>query len=187
MNREVLASLAIRAAGPDDVPSLCELAKATYFETFGHSITPTQLEWQLAHSRSEPYFRGRLVDDAILVAVLDDRIVGYVQITDVSLPIGSAGARDQQLNALYVRSALQGWGIGRLLMAAALQLPRLRSAGNLHLDVWNENTRALQFYARHGFQVIGECDVVMDSQVIGKDLIMQRRLTDHQPQGLRHR
>ena len=90
----------------------------------------------------------------------------------------SAGVRYQQLNALYVQRGFQGRGIGKRLMAAALQLPRLRSADYLYLDVWNENRRALQFYARHGFQVVGECDVVVDSQVIGKDLIMRRRLAD---------
>ena len=106
----------------------------------------------------------------------DDRIVGYVQVTDVTLPIRPSAGRGQQLNALYVGREFQGRGIGRRLMDAALALPRVRSAANFFLDVWNENARALKFYTRQGFEVIGECEVVVDSQVIGKDLIMQRRL-----------
>ena len=58
-------------------------------------------------------------------------------------------------------------------MDAALELPRMRSARNLYLDVWNENSRALRFYTRYGFHEAGACDVVVDSRVIGKDLIMR--------------
>jgi ribosomal protein S18 acetylase RimI-like enzyme len=181
MRREPLLSPAIRLAGPSDIAPLSALAKATYAATFGHSMRPAEFEWQLAHTRSEAYFRDRLAADTILVAVLADGIAGYVQIADVSLPIQAAGVHDQQLNALYVESRFQGRGIGRRLMAAVLQLPRLGPADYLYLDVWNENKRALQFYARQGFQVVGECDVVVDSHVVGKDLIMRRRLADQEP------
>src|SRR5205823_5153095 len=119
--------------------------------------------------------RKRLADDTILVAVVEDRIIGYAQITDVTLAIPSAREGDQQLNALYVQREFQGRGIGGRLMDASLYLTRVRTAANLYLDVWNENTRALGFYTRYGFEVIGACDVVVDSQVIGKDLIMHLR------------
>jgi ribosomal protein S18 acetylase RimI-like enzyme len=187
MNVEPFLSPAVRLAEPTDAAPLSLLAKATYAETFGHSMTLAELEWQLVHTRSECYFRDRMADDTILVAMLAEGIAGYAQITNVTLPIESAGVRDQQLNALYVQRGFQGRGIGKRLMAAALELPRLRSADYLYLDVWNENKRALQFYARHGFHVTGECDVVVDSKVVGKDLIMQRRLADPEPRTERSR
>jgi ribosomal protein S18 acetylase RimI-like enzyme len=61
-------------------------------------------------------------------------------------------------------------------MERTLKLPRVKSAPHLYLDVWNENTRALQFYAGFGFQVVGETDVVVNSRVVGKDLIMRAAL-----------
>ena len=74
------------------------------------------------------------------------------------LPVASAHPADQQLNAIYVASEYQGRGIGTRLMERTLKLPRVKSAPHLYLDVWNENTRALQFYAGFGFQVIGQTD-----------------------------
>jgi hypothetical protein len=59
-------------------------------------------------------------------------------------------------------------------MDAALALAHARSAPNVYLDVWPENATALRFYARQGFQAVGECDVVIDGKVVGKDLILRR-------------
>jgi ribosomal protein S18 acetylase RimI-like enzyme len=167
-------SATIRPAEPDDVQALSVFAKTTYAEAFGHSMTAAELAWQLCHTRSESYFREQLGNDAILLAVAGSRIVGYVQIGDVTPPIRPASDSDQQLNALYVGRAQQGQGIGRRLMDAALALPRIRSAANLYLDVWRENRRALRFYAAYGFEVVGDCNVVVDSKIIGSDLIMRR-------------
>jgi ribosomal protein S18 acetylase RimI-like enzyme len=171
-----LGSLTIRSAKRRDLPILAYLAMESYADAFGHSLTREELLWQLENNKSSVYFSERIETDAILLAILQSRMVGYIQITDVTLPVASAHPADQQLNSIYVAGEYQGRGIGRRLMERALKLPRVKSAPHLYLDVWNENTRALEFYAGFGFQVIGETDVVVNSRIIGKDLIMRTAL-----------
>jgi ribosomal protein S18 acetylase RimI-like enzyme len=177
MNLPRPKSVTVRPAAAPDIPLLSALARATYAETFGPSMTAAELDWQLRHTRSEAYFRRRIGKDTILVAVSGRQVVGYVQISDATLPLQSPCPGDQQVHALYVARRHQGKGLGRQLMDAALALPRIQSATNLYLDVWRENARALGFYVRYGFEVIGECDVVVDAKVVGRDLIMRRRST----------
>ena len=169
-------SLTIRSAKHWDALILAQMAMESYAVAFGQSMTREELLWQLHNTKSIAYFSERIVTDAILLAILESRMVGYIQITDVTLPVPSVDAADQQLNALYVVGQYQGRGIGTRLMERALKLPRVRSAPKLYLDVWNENRKALEFYDRYGFHVIGETDVVVNSRVIGKDLIMQAAL-----------
>ncbi len=92
----------VRPIEPDEIPELSVLARTTYTETFGHSMTAAELDWQLLHGCSEAYFRPRVGRDAILVAIAGARIVGYVQICEVTLPIQAVGDHDLQVNALYV-------------------------------------------------------------------------------------
>jgi ribosomal protein S18 acetylase RimI-like enzyme len=169
-------SLTIRSAKRFDDLFLSKMAMESYAEAFGHSMTREQLLWQLQNNKSLTYFSERIGTDAILLAIIDSRMVGYIQITDVTLPVDSADATDQQLNALYVAHGYKARGVGMRLMDRALKLPRVRSAPHLYVDVWGKNKSAVQFYRRHGFEVIGDTDVVVDSTVIGKDLIMRLTL-----------
>jgi ribosomal protein S18 acetylase RimI-like enzyme len=130
------------------------------------------LEAQLKATRSEDYFRNALREDTILVAVIDGALVGYVQISDVRIPIEGAGPLDQELFALYVRSDLQGQGIGKTLMDAVFAHERFKCARNVWLDVWEANGRAIGLYARYGFKPAGRRDFVVDGRVVGSDLVM---------------
>jgi len=47
---------------------------------------------------------------------------------------------------------LQGQGLGAVLLHKWLELARDRGARNVHVGVNRANVRALQFWARHGFQ-----------------------------------
>ena len=61
-------------------------------------------------------------------------------------------------------------------MQAALSHPFLLGAEKLFLDVWEENEKAVRFYAKHGFEKAGYCDVKVGGRVIGQDMVMALRL-----------
>lgn len=162
----------IRPVSVDEIGALSALAARTYAETFGASMSRGDLEAQLKATRSEDYFRNALREDTILVAVIDGAIVGYVQISDVRIPIEGARSSDQELFALYVRSDLHGQGIGKALMDAAFAHERFKHARKVWLDVWDENARAIGLYTRYAFTPAGRRDFVVDGRVVGSDLVM---------------
>ncbi|OKO84992.1 GNAT family N-acetyltransferase [Bradyrhizobium sp. AS23.2] len=61
-------------------------------------------------------------------------------------PVGFIGLIDAFIGALFVSTELQGGGIGRALVAHALQLKR-----ELELEVYTANESARSFYERLGF------------------------------------
>lgn len=164
----------IRAVATGEIGELAALASRTYAEAFGASMSAADLAVQLAATRSETYFRSAVQADAILIAVVEGGLVGYVQLSDVRIPIEGAGLEDQELFALYVDVARQGQGIGKALMEAALRHERFMRARRIYLDVWDENARAIALYARFGFKAVGRRDFVVDGRVVGSDLVMMR-------------
>jgi ribosomal protein S18 acetylase RimI-like enzyme len=162
----------IRQAIPKDADSLSDLACLTYTAAFGDSMAPEDLAVQLRNTRSPDAFRTALATDTILIASIGDRLAGYVQICDLTLPVTDRHPRDQQIEALYVQPDLQGLGIGQRLLQAALNHRRVEAADNVYLDVWEENRRAMATYSRAGFETVGRHDVKVDGRIIGEDLIM---------------
>jgi hypothetical protein len=59
-------------------------------------------------------------------------------------------------------------------MDVAFESPRFQQAENIYIDVWDENERAVDFYLRYGFEVIGKCDFIVDGKCLGQDLVLKR-------------
>ncbi|MDR1660036.1 MAG: GNAT family N-acetyltransferase [Desulfovibrio sp.] len=55
------------------------------------------------------------------------------------------------VNTFWVAGHLRGAGLGDALMAAAERRRRELGLSGINLFCWNDNDRALRFYARHGF------------------------------------
>ena len=161
----------IRSATSSDVPALADLAKRTWSDAFGTSVSPEDEAVELEQTRSETYFRKALRRDTILVADGDGALLGYVQFGDLDLPGVEARPGDQELRRIYVETALHGRGVGKRLMSAALAHPRLRKARRIYLTVWERNERALRLYESAGFRKVDTVTFAIGSEV-AEDLLM---------------
>jgi diamine N-acetyltransferase len=94
-----------------------------------------------------------------------------VEFGDVKIPEVDATPGDQGLHGVYVEPTLQGRGLGRRLMDAALAHPRLAQAKRIFLQVWDENERAVRLYESLGFKKVGTTTFKIGSEVM-EDLIM---------------
>jgi ribosomal protein S18 acetylase RimI-like enzyme len=173
-----LAELRIREATPVDVPALSDLAKRTWSNAFGDSVSGDDEAVELEETRSETYFISALKEKTILVAVRSDALVGYVQFGDVDIPEVEARPGDRELHRIYVETALQGRGVGRSLMNAALGHPRLAVASRIFLQVWERNEPAIRLYEGLGFKTVGTTSFTIGSGEVAEDLIMLLDRTD---------
>jgi ribosomal protein S18 acetylase RimI-like enzyme len=165
----------IRPARPGDVPALADLARRTWSDAFGHGVGPTDEAVELEEGRSESYFAAALREKTILVADADGLLVGYVQFGTVGIPDVEVRPGDQELQRLYVETALQGQGLGRTLMEAALLHPRLAAARRIFLQVWNANERAVRLYESFGFNRIGTTTFTVGADVMKDDVMLLDR------------
>lgn len=167
-----MTGLVIRPAGPSDVPALSELAKRTWADAFGGPFRPEDLAAELEKSRSEAYFSDALKETTILLAEENGALRGYVQFGDVEIPEVEVQPGDQGLRRLYVDTAMQGRGVGRRLMDAALDHPRLASAHRIFLTVWEQNQGAMHLYESFGFKTVATTSVRIADKEVGEDLVM---------------
>ena len=127
---------------------------------------------ELEATRSEAYFATALGERSMLVAEEGGVLVGYVQFGDVDIAEVDVRPGDQELHRLYVETAFQGRGIGRMLMDEALRHLRLAGAERVFLQVWEENERAVRLYESYGFGTAGRTAFTIGSGEVVEDLVM---------------
>lgn len=162
-------------ATPADGPALDAMARTCWVDTFRHSCSAEDMALYLAQAYGpngallrhlvDPAHRFRLAKDG-------DAIAGYAKLSEPWLPAGNFGPRARQLSQLYVAQPWQGVGIAQLLMDWTIGSARELGADELLLTVWEENHRAMRFYARYGFEHIGDYAFQTGNQT-DRDLIMR--------------
>jgi ribosomal protein S18 acetylase RimI-like enzyme len=165
----------IRLAVAADVPALAALAARTWLDAFGGSLAPEHAAAEAETGRSEARFAAALQERTILVAEADGALVGYVELGEVDIPEADAGPEDAELHRLYVDTPVQGRGIGRALLDAALAHPRLATAPRVFLQVWEENERAVRLYERAGFRRVGSTRFTIGSEVVEDAVLVLER------------
>jgi ribosomal protein S18 acetylase RimI-like enzyme len=160
----------------DDATALSALARQTYADAFGHSFSPADLAAHLESNLAESCFRHALEEDVFLLAETEGRLIGFVQFGPLRIGVPAPSPQDQELRRIYVEAGFQNKGIGRRLLDAALDHPRLKAPADIYLDVWVRNRGAWRLYERYGFAVIGAHGLAMASGTArDQDLIMVRR------------
>ncbi len=81
------------------------------------------------------------------VAIDDGKVAGYV----VALPLGVESA---DIESIAVDPANQGNGTGGLLLDAIEQEMKARGFSSSVLEVRDRNTQAINFYRKHGYEII---------------------------------
>ena len=126
----------VRRAQPADSQRLAELSTE-----LGYPMTPEEAAGRVRELAAHP-------DHAILVAEADGRVAGWIQ---VSFPrIFETPAR-AEIAGLVVDETAQGHGIGRRLVAAAVDWARERGCLAIRVRTNVVRERAQAFYQREGF------------------------------------
>lgn len=158
------AALVVRRAVPADAAALSAFAARCFRETYAPphgDARPADVEAYVA-DHFAPSLQAAELDDAgtvVLLLVSPDTgaLAGYAQLRAGAAPAGVVGARPVELARFYVDRPWHGRGAAQRLMAAC----RATGADPLWLSVYQRNPRAVAFYARCGFAVVGEATFLM--------------------------
>lgn len=146
----------IRGARPGDHAQLLELARQTWKDAFGHSMSESDVTAHLENELSDEWLEVALKEDVFLLAEGGQRLVGYVQIGAMTGGTPNCDpATTWEIVSQYVLQEYQNRGLGTSLLRAALEHPSVAGAWHFSLDVWDQNAGAIRFYERHGFKIVG--------------------------------
>ncbi len=161
-----LHPVSLRPATQDDCSSLAALSIEVWLGTylrnginriFSDYVLSTYTPDHFAHALHNPAER-------LIVSQNQDGIDGYIRIRH-GRPRPAGGPSRTEISTLYIQPRHQGRHIGRLLLEAGLKTCRSEGWDAPWLAANAQNTRAIAFYLRHGFEPAGlTCFQVQDSQ-----------------------
>ena len=99
--------------------------------------------------------------------------IGYATACPANLPHPDVAPGDGELQRLYILQGHQGAGRGTLLLNTALEWLERDGPRTLWIGVWSENYGAQRFYARHGFEIVGEYSFMVGDHA-DRELITRR-------------
>lgn len=167
----------IRPAVVRDAASLAELGPRTFRETFGTLLPEAFISARMA----EAYAPAKIVEDltdpaqAWFVADSEGGPVGFLCLRQGVTPACVGTPSPMELQRLYVTREWHGRGPGLALLAAGQNDALARKAKSLWLLAWEANPRALAFYGKQGFEVVGAQNIELSGFTL-PHLVMNKRL-----------
>jgi ribosomal protein S18 acetylase RimI-like enzyme len=181
-----LARWLVRRAAPCDAEAACAFGRARFIDTFGHLYSEGDLATYLAESYTVDVFTAWLADPLMRMWLAHDAtgaLLGYALAGPPTVPHADVAPGDGELRKLYLCEAAKGSGVARALLGPAVAwvraggcapagTPLPAGGARAWLNVWSENSRAIRFYEREGFAVVGEFEYCV-GEARDRELIMR--------------
>jgi ribosomal protein S18 acetylase RimI-like enzyme len=168
-------ALSIRPATEADAALLAEMGARTFRDSYAHLNRPQDIEKYVAANFSLAQLGKELRDPAatFLLATEAGTDVGYIKLRDGGKPDSVSGPTPVELERIYVERQTIGKGYGSALMAACLEAAQQAGFKTVWLGVWEKNQRAIRFYKKWGFLVVGTQTFVL-GDAVQSDYVMAR-------------
>lgn len=139
---------------------LSQLAVQTFRESHGHSAPPADIDSYAARKYTPEVLAAELADTRNIYHLIyhEDQPAGFSKIILDAPCETSETPHLTKLERLYLLRAYYQTGLGKELFAYLVDLSRQQGQQGMWLYVWQQNARALAFYTRQGFQIIGQHD-----------------------------
>lgn len=149
--------MSIRLAKLSDASSLAAISLEVWLGTYiREGVNAFFAEYALSEFTTAR-FKTILNDKSETLWVSENSvgIDGYLRITE-NKPSPATGCSDTEITTLYVQPRHQGQNIGKRLLSQGLSYCATQNIKAPWLAVNAENTRAIEFYQKHGFSDVGE-------------------------------
>jgi GNAT superfamily N-acetyltransferase len=149
----------IRPALSVDAQALARLGERLWRETYTGLIPASNLELHLAETFGPAQQAAELADPACTTLVIEvgGTLRGYALLRACGPEVEKslAFSRPVEVARFYLDRTLHGSGAAMALMAAVLSQAASAGHDGVWLQVWEQNPRALRFYAKAGFTDVG--------------------------------
>lgn len=163
--------IAIVKANDGDFGTIRDLAYAIWPGTYGHILSPEQLDYMLS-----TFYSAETLAETVGIGHQ------YVLISQDAKPIGFMsyehhykGNPVTRIHKIYVLPETQGKGIGKMLIQKAENWAMENQSQVLSLNV-NRYNNALGFYQKIGFEIMGEINIDIGRGYLMEDFMMEKKL-----------
>lgn len=157
----------IRLATPADAEKIVFLGRTTFREAFGAFFEDQKnLERYLETTFNRSKIKKSLgkENNVYWIAFVEDVPVGYAKLKLKSSCEFLETEKVSQLQKIYVLQEYLPMKIGKRLQDTLITRAKKTRNDELWLSVWNGNSRAIRFYEKNAFRVIGKHQFTIGEQ-----------------------
>lgn len=156
---------------------IAELSRQTFIDTFAEYNTPENMQLFLDESFSTSLLEQEVgaPDNFFLIAEDGSEVRGYARLRVNNQPPELGNEKTLEIARIYATKESIGLGVGRLLMEGSIAMASSLQKDIIWLGVWENNTRAITFYTKWGFEKFGD-HIFMLGNDKQKDWLMRRRV-----------
>ncbi len=162
---------------PSDSVMLSSIGGITLLESHGHSAPAEVMQAYVDKSFSERACFAELSDKKNIFYVIfyNNEPAGYSKIVfncpHPAVPLQPV----TKMERLYLLKDFFELKLGHQLMQQAIDLSKANGEKGMWLNVWKENERAIRFYKKHGFEVVGQSEFVLTATHSNPNWVMLLR------------
>ena len=139
---------------------LSEIAGFTFIESHGSSAKAEDINNFIAQKYNPETFAAELINkkNNYYLVYYQNRLAGFSNII-YNFPYAESKMKDiAKLERIYILKEFYDLKLGYNLFEFNRNLARTNNQKGIWLFVWKENERAIRFYKKNGFEVIGNFD-----------------------------
>ncbi|MFC4097558.1 GNAT family N-acetyltransferase [Euzebyella saccharophila] len=166
----------IEEAAIQDCQKLIALGKSTFSTSHGHSAAPQNIQEYMDANFTVTKLLPELLDKNCIYSLIymDDSLAGYSKITLNATHLQINSSQATKLDRLYLDQNFYGKDLGKKLMHHNFRLSQEKQQLGMWLYVWKENKRAVNFYQKMDFKIVGEDDFRITDTHSNPNFIMYR-------------
>lgn len=144
-------------ANTEDSQLLASLGSLSFIESHGHSAPAEIVNQYVADHYNEDVFKAELGDAANIYHLVfhNGQPAGYSKIILNAAHPNLPSANTTKLERLYLLKAFYGLKLGFELLEFNVKQSKENRQDGMWLFVWKENKRAIDFYLKNNFKIIG--------------------------------
>jgi len=169
-----MSPIIIRKATISDLEIIQEISKQTFLETFAEVNTPENMANYVRENFNPEQMASEInnPNSEFYLASLENEIIGYMKLNFGDAQTEKQKGNNLEIHRIYVLRTFHGKKVGQLLLDEVLKIAKQMAVKSIWLGVWEENHRAMQFYAKNGFVEFDKHIFTLGDDV-QTDLLMQ--------------
>jgi ribosomal protein S18 acetylase RimI-like enzyme len=148
-----MASITIKKASTEDLETIQNVGRETFYETFAKHNSEDEMQKYLDESFASEKLIKELttLDSQFFIAWEGESSIGYLKLNSGKAQTELQDENSIEIERIYVKSKYHGKKVGQILYDKALEIALQEKKKYLWLGVWEENVRAVNFYKKNGF------------------------------------
>ena len=150
----------ITKAKTQDAKQLTPIAKEAFLTAHGHSASKEDINNYVAANFNEANFVAEISnpDNHYYLIYHDNKLAGYSKITLNTANENITSENVTCMSRLYLLKEFYGLQLGKELFNFNIEFSKQHNQKGIWLAVWVENQRAIDFYTKRGFKIVGSYD-----------------------------